>query len=218
MVQFQREKTAIHEHVNPFLSVWYEPRVAARFVIERKTYSFPLVLALLSGIIGFVSQSFIDNPYALTSSDLHMMINALFGAVGGVIGWIVVAFFMMLFGKMFGGKATFKEMALAVSVGYIPTLLLGFIVLLDMVIIGPRLFTIEGGINGGGELVWLLLSTMIKLILSIWGTIISIKAISEAHRFSSWSGLGTVMIPGIIVFLLVSLLIIVIISFIGFSN
>lgn len=217
MAQYEREKTPIHEHVNPFLSIWYEPRVAARYVIETKTYVFPLVLALISGVIGFVSQSFTDNPYFLSGSDVYIMFNALFGALGGVIGWIVGSFFMMLFGKMFRGKATFKDMALALSVGYIPTILIGLLTLLDIAIVGPTMF-IENGFNTGGNLAWILLSISIKMILSVWGMIISIKAISEAHRFSSWQGFGTMMIPAIIVFVFVSLILIIIISLVGFSN
>ena len=217
MDQFRRDKTPIYEGVNPFLSAWYEPRVAARHVIETKTFAFPIILAIISGLISMGAQSFTDNPFFHTDSSVYVLFKMVGGVVGGVFGWIVGAFFMMLFGKIFGGKATFKEMALAISVGYIPTLALGIIIMLDLIIIGPNMVNAYVT-QTGGELAWLLFSSLLKFGLSVWGTVVSIKAISEAHRFSSWRGLGTVLIPTVIVLSLVFFFFFVVIGIVGFAG
>lgn len=177
MENYKREKTSIHDGVNPFLSVWYEPRVATRYVVEHKTYVFALILAIISGILTFSSDSIVDNAVYSISSELKYLFSIVGGAIGGIIGWIVGSFFMMLFGKLFGGTATFKEMAIAMSMTYFSAIIIGLTGLLDMLVRGSSTMNLEASF-AVGTIIWLIFSVFLKIVLSVWGTVISIKAIS----------------------------------------
>lgn len=198
------------KQVNPFLSVWHEPRVATRYVIEHKTILFPIVLAMIGGIIGFISESFADDSYLNFSFPGAFLVSILLGALAGIVGWGISTGLMTLIGKIFGGKATLKEMSLALGVSYIPSIVVALLLVIDAVILGPQLY--DETFYSGGQTGWLILSSILKLILSIWTFFINVKAVSEAHRFSSWLGFFTVIIPTL---LLILLIIVIVFVFVG---
>lgn len=42
----------------------------------------------------------------------------------------------------------------------------------------------------------------IQLVMALWSFILLVKTTAEVHRFSAWRGLATVLIPGIVIFVL----------------
>ena len=52
---------------------------------------------------------------------------------------------------------------------------------------------------------------LLTIAMSIWGFVITIAVVAEAHQFSNWQAFFTVFIPGVILFILFVILIMIIV-------
>ncbi|MDN3451341.1 YIP1 family protein [Planococcus sp. APC 3906] len=188
------------ERVNPFTAVWLQTRKAARFVIEEKSIGFAIMLIMLSGIgSGLMGMQSSGGGAGMAGWQIFLLTVIL----GPVVGFASAAFLSALYllvGKLFKGTATYIEMFKAVAVSMIPyvwiaPVLLAWATLAPGTYFADPLAETSTG-EGWGTLI--VLGTL-SFILSIWGIIIQSKAIGEAHRFSSWKGFATVLIPAIVI-------------------
>ncbi len=188
------------QEVNPWKTIWYSPRAAIRSVIEFKPTSFAIILAAIVGMTEIFDKAISEELGETMAMPLILLIALIGGAISGVIGLVVTAGLSTLIGKLFGGVARFKEMFMAIGAAYIPAALSIVIYVIDLLILGEKLF-IDVDISVFQAL-WLVFSAFLTVVLSIWMLFLTIKAIAVAHRFSFWKGLFTYIIPSIAIFLL----------------
>ncbi|MGE7930955.1 YIP1 family protein [Viridibacillus arvi] len=136
------------------------------------------------------------------------------------IYWIVSsaigAGVFLLIGKLFKGKATYKEMFKVMGLPSIPHIWLAPILLLWMAFSPETFFRLDSDYLEVKNLLITLISGLVSFCVTIWSFVINVGVIAETHRFSNWRAFFTIFIPGFVVF--VVLLIIVIIftfSFMG---
>lgn len=194
------EKIAVSK-LNPWTSVWISPRKTVRHAIEHKLLKFVTILSIFTGIFYALDRAVVSN----VGNDLSMMNILLMcfiaGGIGGIVGlWIHSGVFYYI-GKWIGGKGSFEDMRLAVGISYIP-LSVGLIIwIIDLFVLGDALFSdmIEISI---GQSIWSIFSGIIVVVFWVWSVFILIKGIAVVHRFSSWKGLLTVILPVVAIFIL----------------
>ena len=197
------------EHVNPFTAVWLRTRKTARFVIEEKTTGFAILLIMLSGIGSGLMGMQSSGGGAGMAGWLILLLALTLGPVVGLASAALLSGLYLLVGKLFKGKATYIEMFKAVAVSMIPYVWIAPVLLAwatlapDSYFADPLAETSTG--EGWGTL---LVFGTISFVLSIWGIIIQSKAIGEAHQFSSWKGLVTVLIPAVVIGVIIVVVII----------
>ncbi|MFC4713682.1 Yip1 family protein [Planococcus dechangensis] len=198
--------------VNPFTDIWLRTRETVRFVIERKSAKFIILLIVLtgfaSGLIGFMNtRSANMEPWAAV---LQALIT---GPIGSAFGYFIGAAVLTLVGRLFQGTATYQEMFKALVTAQIPQ-----IWLLPLLIIwafaAPETFFADRT-DVEGNLIVVIMS-IVMAVVSVWTFIIVCKAVGEAHRVSSWKGFFIVVIPGILITIFV--LVIVFVLFASFFN
>lgn len=199
--------------LNPFLAVWMHPKQAARYMINKKSIGFA-ILVLSIGYIGSLMSGLIDSElFPNLSPWILALLCVIFAPIAGIIGTAFSALISWLFGKLFKGTGTYSDLFKGLSLTAIP-----FIVLIPLYLIW--LITSPDSLldpNFIGSLPWIFWPTiLVTIVVSIWSFVISVGVVAEAHQISNWMAFFTIFIPGIILFVVLFVLFfIILIGIIG---
>lgn len=179
--------------MNPFLSVWLHPKQTARFLIEQKTILYAMILVvtgfMASSLLGFQnSELYPDVPY------MWLFLSMLVGPVAGIVVYLISTAITFFVGKLLGGTGEFWEVGKALSLSYIPMIVTWPIFLLWL-FISPASFFLQDVTDAMA-----VVGSVVMLVSSVWGVVITISALAEAHRYSNWRAFFTLMIPGVLIF------------------
>lgn len=200
MNDVEHEERETVQEMNPFKTIWYAPSATIRSVITYKPTYFAIILAILVGITDMFDTAMSEEFGNHISMPIILVILLVGGVLSGVIGMVITAGLSKFIGKLLGGIAEFREMFMAIGAAYIPAALTIVIYLIDLFIIGDKLF-VDAELSVV-QVLWLLFSVFATFVLSTWTMFLTIKAIAEAHRFSFWKGLLTFVIPVVTIFFL----------------
>jgi len=125
------------------------------------------------------------------------------GLVGGLVGLYVYGFLFYFFGqRLFGGQTNYRDARMVYAWGLIPG------AWTTLAILAVALLVVVASATGSSVSIQLLLVTfgILGVVAAVWGLVVQAQALGEAHRFSAWRGLGTIIVSGLILSLLVTLL------------
>lgn len=216
----EQEHTYLEEKVNPFFSIWFSTRKTVRYVVDHKPLKYSLIIAAIAGIpnalnaAGELSKTFNLSFWLLILGALIL------GPLFGLIGWGISTVAYTLVGKWLGGFGTYKDMGKAMGVVLIPLIWMTPYWILSFLFAYNGTYQIDptSGFTSGG-VIWMIVSALIMIILSIWMIFIQSKAIGEVHQFSSLRGFGTLIIPsivlGVLVFIIMMIILFAAIGYVG---
>ncbi|WP_332648954.1 YIP1 family protein [Lysinibacillus sp. 54212] len=184
--------------MNPLISVWLHPKQTARYVIEHKSIAYSLLLISL-GFIGSIASSLTDsNLYPNLSAGTIVIATIIFSPIIGIIGAFIFAGITYLMGRLLKGTGSFFDVFKALSLGYIPYILIIPLYLGWMVMDPDSYFYLYSDFNIG----LILLSAMISLIPAVFTIVINIAGVAEAHHFSNWRAFFSVILPAVVLIIL----------------
>lgn len=190
------------EQINPWSGIWFHTRKTIRAILDTNPYGKIIWLAIINGIVSgavWLGTLWSKYPEELAYKSAYFIILLL--VIGGIFGFIGLYLFGWLYqitGKWIRGTGTFTDLKCAVGWANYPFLIGNIFNFLSYISIEKQP-TISG------------IFALIALILLIWSFIISLKLIGEAHRFSAWRALGTVILVFLLLFI-VFMIVIVILS------
>lgn len=205
--------------MNPFLSIWSQPKETVRYVLEYKTWSYSFFILFLSAAsVGLTSFADIDSmadfplvaivPIAIITTFLGSIISLFISA--GLYTWV---------GKWLKGRGNFSDMFQMIPVASIPFIWMMPINLLLLTIFGRDLLVDTSDpsvLMSSQAAVFLLLTNLLTLGLGIYSTVILSKGIGIVHQFSSWRGFGVLMIIfGIVLVIFIPIIVIFVFFLIG---
>ena len=163
--------------MNIFTNVWLHPKLTTRYVIEHKTVLFSMILVVVgfmaSGILTFQdSNLYPDVPYFWI---LFVMLLA--APIFGTLLFFIAAGITYLCGKLLKGTGSFWEIVQAISLGYIPTIVICPLYIIWL-IASPESLLVADYSNG-----FSILMAIVSFISGIWSFVITVGAVSEAHQF-----------------------------------
>lgn len=200
------------EKLNPYLSVWLQPRRTTRYVIENKSLLYTTIIISI-GFIGLLLSLLVDSELYPTlpiwgiillvivlSPIFALLLNALY------------ALELWLIGKLFKGIGTFKDIFKAMSLLYILyVFMIPFYVL--WLLLEPTSLFFE---YDDGKFFLPIIDIVLNTILSIWCFVISIPIVSEVHKISNWKSFFSLVLSGLLLILLLSPIFIIIVVIYAF--
>jgi hypothetical protein len=177
---------------NPWSLVWFHPQQAVRNVIDSRSRCCFL---FLSWVYGF--------PWTLhffqsASLGAQLPLGALLGCaviVGALLGWAglhVMSAVLYWTGHWIKGQGRYSEVRAAVVWSNAPHLISVTSWCLLAWRFGNRLFyaPFPSGPLSTGDHAIIVLLFLLQAAAGIWGCILLVRMLGEAHRFSSWKGLA----------------------------
>lgn len=179
--------------INPVLGMHKAPRKTLDTIYR---LNYPIIWPFLIMACAGISHAL--NQFVLKSD---LTINSLFssiatGAIAGPLVGLFVSFCVLHTGKLFGGTGSYRRILIAWGWSSAPSLFILIIWGLRFAIVGPDFFssqTITDTASGIGSSSMVHL-TMASAMLMIWQMILTVTAISEAHQFSWFRALGSLMV------------------------
>lgn len=180
--------------MNPFFSVWLHPKQTARYLIEKKTVLYAIVLIVIglmaSSILGFQNSGmYPDVPYVWI-----VVTTILFAPLIGIIAYFISVGVSFLVGKLLRGAGGFWDIAKALSLSTIP-MIFAWPIYVVWLVVSPESFFLEEYTD-----IMAIIGSLVMAVTSIWSFVITIGALAEAHRYSNWRAFFTLIIPSILIF------------------
>lgn len=177
--------------LNPWLSVWFAPRATFRKMVAMDCMPLILIFAIAYGAISaftFLWLLWIQYPQQEQLKNFWVMILwAVGGAIYGLVYLYVGSWLYKITGRWIGGKGENWDVRIAIGWSLYPAIVSGIFYLIG-VLFYPLIFA---------EFTFMLIS----VIVGIWGFILLLHLLGEAHGFSAWKALAAILIASVIVFI-----------------
>lgn len=186
------------EKLIPWIRIYFSPRVVVRrgLAEREKNKRYLIGLVYLFGVCFILVQAFfrtlgdhIDITWILASS-------VMFGFPIGLVLWLMYSGIFYWIGRLLGGCGEWEELRIATAWAFIPYVSRLIIGLPQILLFGQELFksyTVQIELN----LLLLLLYVffmILNIIFVLWFFFVLFVSIAEAHQFTIWQGMGTVLI------------------------
>ncbi|MFN0065108.1 MAG: Yip1 family protein [Chlamydiales bacterium] len=175
---------------NPWLSIWFQPRNTLRVMAQKRSSVVLIWLALLFGLlngIGWIVYLYQIPEWSLQSISV-MLAKILLGVVFGFINLYFSSWLFFWTGRWIQGKGSFRQVKCAVGWSYYPFIPAALLGLLSFWLVPyPRVQPIIA---------------LLFTVMAVWSFILALKLLGEAHSFSAWHALVTMMISLALLFAL----------------
>jgi len=179
-----------------WLTLWVRPRQTLRMLLEKAPTANILWLAFVHGlIVGLYWVQTVGTYHPHTAPSLLYLLCMLIGAGVGIFQLYFVAWLYLFCGRWLGGTGSYRDLKCAVGWSFYPFIIAGLFGLLSGWTI-PHVW-IQGFLS------------LLSVTAFIWGIVTVFKLVAEAHLFSAWRSIVTVILA-----IFFSLLFIFILNFI----
>ncbi|MEK4759130.1 Yip1 family protein [Viridibacillus sp. FSL E2-0187] len=202
------QETKQQEVLHPFFSIWLQPKKTARYILDHKGLGYAIIFILLGGMAGVLFSAMDAESLDIPTWGI-LLICLIGGPFIGLFSSAIGAAVFLLIGKLFKGKATYKEMFKVMGLSSIPHIWLAPILLLWMAFSPETFFRMDSDYLEVKNLLVTLISSLVSFCVTIWAFVINVGVIAETHRFSNWRAFFTIFIPGFVVFVILLIIIII---------
>jgi len=184
------------EPLVPWISIWARPRATLRQILDDDPRRHVFRLAALGGIADALQVSVTSGLGDTLSPLLSLAVALAGGALGGILFLFVSTGLILVCGRWLGGRGGTTQIMAAVAWSNVPEIWGLLLWLPRAALLGEEVFRaapsrIEG--NPPAALFFGLLM-MAQTIFGLWGFVVALKCIGEAHQFSAWRALGTLVL------------------------
>lgn len=181
--------------VNPWLSIWVHPR---RTMAEAVKMEPNRGLFLLSAINGFLLLLNLSQRYAFSSQMGFwgmILLSLVLSPLVGYLYFSVASWFVLLAGKCFRGKATFRQCRAAMAWSCVPLI----VNVLSWIIV---LVFFQGNLSAMwqretlslGQTYLILFLSLAQVVFGVWSLILFFYNLSEMQGFSVIKAIGSVVV------------------------
>lgn len=184
------------ESKNPWVDIWKNPRETMRSILNTNPYRWIIWLALISGLLTaltWIGYLWIQYPEKENYRQTLFLVSLIIvGCILSLFHLYFGSWLLQVVGNWLKGQGNYTQVKSAVGWANYPFIIVGILNLLGL-----------------ATLKYPLLSFMISLVylaFFVWAIVIYLNLLSEAHRFSIWRALATILIASAIIFLILLLI------------
>jgi hypothetical protein len=199
---------------NPFVTIWLRPRATIRGILDRNPSYLVTSLAMAGGVLQALDRATQRNAGNTLSLATILILALALGPIGGLIGVYLGGAVLGWVGRSLGGRGESEEVRAALAWSQVPALAAIPIWILQIALVGHEMFTSNTpNLDASPGLGMLLLATgLIEILVGVWAFITMLRTVGEAHRFSAWKSLGSLLLIALVVGIPILLLVLLSIS------
>lgn len=193
---------------NPWLAIWVKPRETMRQVFGTSPGLIHLLLLLGVFVEAFDQVSMEFPADVMLSWGKIGLIISIYVIIMYPLNYYAFSPFFAWFGRKLGGKGTTERVRYALAYSYIPYFYSFVIIWIpSLLLFGKENFSVETPVIDSSFSLTMIYAFIqfLNLIFAIWALVIAMKCLGEAHEFSAWKALWTVLIPTAILLLFIVL-------------
>jgi hypothetical protein len=174
---------------NPWLALWIYPRKTFRSILEKDNKIIIISLSIVYGLVSALSWiAYLWNHFP-QKTQFHgypfIIIVLVIGAIFGLLNLYIGGWLFYLIGKWLHGKGSYQDVKCAIGWSTYPYIIASIFAIVADVFF--KIVPLE------------ILFALLNIIAVIWGFILFLHIVGEAHRFSAWKTLLCAFIVFIIV-------------------
>jgi hypothetical protein len=199
--------TRSDQQLNPWLSIWTQPRATIRQIVDTDPTYLVVPLAALGGIGHALDRASMRNAGDTLPLAGILVLALVVGPLGGLLSVYVGGALIRLTGTWLGGVAQPQQMRAALAWGQVPSIWASLLWLPELAIFGAEMFTSDTPrMDSQPVLGFLLLGFAgMEMVIGVWQIFVALKCIGEVHEFSAWRALGAVLLAGLVVVAVVAI-------------
>ena len=197
------------ERINPWIGIITQPRATIRYVLDSGEwnnvwllYALIMLMSLPATVLSiFVelqkNQTMMPQGFeGLGIMGLIVGLMVLFTLVGypfSMLMLYITGWLYKIVGELLGGVGTSSDLRIALTWAYVISIYMNLILIIPYGIVAILHSTIDTS-SAGLQILLALIPGLVSLPLIIYLLVVLCKCVGEAHRFSAWRGLGTMLI------------------------
>lgn len=194
---------------SPWLTIWTKPRRTVRAFLDSENPRRNMIwLAWAAGFLSSLNRASSQNTGDHMSVPAIVLLSIVTGIIAGLFTLYAGSYLLKITGRWLGGSGSTEDLQTALARGLcMPAILTGVLWLPELLLLGNEMFTTETPLLESPII--LLIYTillLLEVVLAVWSAIITLKAIGEAHRFSAWKALFSILLPVFILLVLFSVI------------
>jgi hypothetical protein len=188
------------EPLVPWVSIWTRPRATLRQVLDTDPRRSAFRLAGLGGIAGALKLASTSGFGDAHSAPVVLSVCLFGGALAGILALFVLTSLVGVAGRWLGGRGGTIEVMAALAWSYVPAIWGLVLWLPRAALLGGETFQSRpAGLEGNPPATLLFgLLQLASTLIGLWGFVITLKCLGEAHRFSAWRALGAFLLVGLV--------------------
>lgn len=181
----------VNQHVNPWVSMWTQPRTTIQQIVDTDYARFSPLLAAICGISYALDRAVLRSLGDTTSLPLIIVFAVVGGVFSGLIGLYLLSALVRWTGKWIGGNASSEHIRTAMAWSGVPIIWTLPLWLPQLAIFGRELFTTDTPrIDASATLLFGLLGfSVIEFTIGVWVTVLNLKSLGQVQGFSAWKAL-----------------------------
>lgn len=185
--------------LDPWLSMWTRPRATVRQILDTDPNRGVLLLAVLSGILSSFSSAAGGSVGDLVPLPIIIVACVVIGAVSGLIGLFISGAVLAWVGRQLGGNGDARSVRTAIAWATVPTIWTGTLLIPELILFGQELFSSTAPRIAANPILalTLLLFGLVEIFVGIWAFVVFLHSLGEAHGFSAWRALGTLILASL---------------------
>ena len=201
--------------LNPWFTMWLHPRATTREILDTDPARLVIALAMFGGVLNALDHASVASLGDELSVPMIFALAIPVGMVAGVIALYLGAALIRWTGSWLGGQASAGEVRAALAWGHLPVYFAAVLWLPYLGFFGNEIFMSE--MPSVQARPWLLLVLLNLAVLEkglvVWGLVTLVLAVAEAHRFSGWRSLGSIVMAVLV--LIVPLMMLAVLLFLA---
>lgn len=191
---------AAERGLDPWLSMWTQPRETVRHIVQSGGDYGVLLLAALGGVAQVLDRATSQNLGDEMSIGAILLAALVAGPIAGILGLYVFAWLLEVSGRWIGGRGSGSDLRAALAWGSLPNAAGLLLWIPALALAGREMFTASTPQLEAQPLLAMLLLPigLIWIALAIWAFILILLAVAEVQRFSAWRALGNLLLGGVL--------------------
>lgn len=207
------------EPLNPWFSLWVMPRATMRQILDTNPSRFVHLLAILAGMVAAM-RSHLPNPPFTFDLGVLVTVKAIVGALAGLFGLYLSSILIWMTGRWLSGKGDFIAVRAAVSWSNVIPIWSAMLWLPLIAYLGTEAFNLdpETLLTEPSGLLLVIPLWLMEFVVFVWGLVVFMKCVGEAHGFSAWHSFGALLIACLIFAIPIVILALLAISILGLAG
>lgn len=188
------------QELDPWLSMWTQPRATLRRIAATDADHGVLTLAALGGVAQVLDRASTQNLGDEHGVGAILLAAVLAGPIAGVIGIYVGAWLLTVSGRWIGGEAPGAHLRAALAWGNLPNVAGLLLWAPALALVGGEMFTSATPQLENQPLLALFLLPLglLWVALAVWSLVLIVLGTAQVQGFSGWRALGNLLLAALL--------------------
>jgi hypothetical protein len=191
------------QKLNPWFSIWMQPRATIQQIVETDPRRLVLVLAALGGFSTVLDRASMRSLGDKLDWPVLLLLAVVVGPIAGIVTLYIGGVLLRWTGSWIGGQGSAQHIRAAMAWSTVPEIWGLLLWIPAFAVFGQELFTSTmPSVEANPSLNIVLLGfAAISLVIGIWQFVVFLKCLGQVQGFSAWKALGNSIMASMVVLL-----------------